>query len=196
MNWSHLRNITENASKKPLQVASSPHPLRRAWSQFKACSQCPAQNEASSAAFTAAQVSGLNEIAINLPSVSVLNEIAHVKNFPYSDKIGSSHVHLHRRHLGRLFSQSVIRLKFTKRQSVSESVSELVSDKHSQWSDSGPIKSVIWSYQQLGALTSSASPFLRFDPSFFSVWERVRAGHLGHVQMIKVESQLIRQWNR
>ena len=75
-------------------------------------------------------------------------------------------------------------------------VSQLVSDKHSQWSDSGPIKSVIWSYQQLGALTSSASLFLRFDPSFFSVWERVRAGHLGHVQMIKVESQLIRQWNR
>ena len=37
---------------------------------------------------------------------------------------------------------------------------------------------------------------LRFDPSFFSVWERVRAGHLGHVQMIKVESRLIRQWNR
>ena len=125
MNWSHLRNITENASKKPLQVASSPHPLRRAWSQFKACSRFPAQNEASSAAFTAAQVSGLNEIAHvkNLPSVSVLNEIAHVKNFPYSDKIGSSHVHLHRRHLGRIFSQSVIRLKFTKRQSVSESVS-------------------------------------------------------------------------
>ena len=71
-----------------------PHSLHRAWSQFKACSQCPAQNEASSAAFTAAQVSGLNEIAHvkNLPSVSVLNEIAHVKNFPYSDKIGSSHV--------------------------------------------------------------------------------------------------------
>ena len=57
-------------------------------------------------------------------------------------------------------------------------------------------KSVIWSYQQLGALTSSVPPLLRFDPSFFSVWERVRAGHLGHVQMIKVESQLIRQWNR
>ena len=49
----------------------------------------------------------------SLPSVSVLNEIDHVKNFPYSDKIGSSHVHLHKRHLGRLFSQSVIRLKFT-----------------------------------------------------------------------------------
>ena len=96
----------------PLQVALGPHPLRRVWSQFKACSQCPAQNEASSAAFTAAQVSGLNEIA-------------HVKNFPYSDKIGSSHVHLQRRHLGRIFSQSVIRLKFTKRQSVSQSVSQL-----------------------------------------------------------------------
>ena len=79
-------------------------------------------------AFTAMQVSGLNEIAHvkNLPSVSVLNEIAHVKNFPYSDKIGSSHVHLHMRHRGRIFSQSVIRLKFTKRQSVSQLVSELV----------------------------------------------------------------------
>ena len=70
MNWSHLRNITENASKKPLQVASSPHPLRRAWSQFKACSRFPAQNEASSAAFTAMQASGLHENAL-------------VKNFLY-----------------------------------------------------------------------------------------------------------------
>ena len=26
MNWSHLRNIPENVRKKPLQVASSPHP--------------------------------------------------------------------------------------------------------------------------------------------------------------------------
>ena len=69
------KKITDNASKMLLQVASGPHPLRRAWSQFKACSQCPAQNEASSAAFTAAQVSGLNEIAHvkNFPSFSVLN---------------------------------------------------------------------------------------------------------------------------
>ena len=34
----------------------------------------------------------------------------------------------------------VTSIKFTKRQSVSEWVSESVSDKHSQWSDSGPIK--------------------------------------------------------
>ena len=81
------------------------------------------------------QVSGLNEIAHvkNLPSVSVLNEIAHVKNFPYSDKMGSSHVHLHRRHLGRILSQSVIRLKFIKHcqrhngLNGSESVSQSVS---------------------------------------------------------------------
>ena len=31
-------------------------------------------------------------------------------------------------------------IKFTKRQSVSQWVSEWVSDKHNQWSDSGPIK--------------------------------------------------------
>ena len=31
-------------------------------------------------------------------------------------------------------------IKFTKRQSVSQSVSQSVNDKHSQWSDSGPIK--------------------------------------------------------
>ena len=61
MNWSHLRNITENASKKPLQVASSPHPLRRAWSQFKACSLCPAQNEASSAPYKAMHENALVE---------------------------------------------------------------------------------------------------------------------------------------
>ena len=30
---------------------------------------------------------------------------------------------------------------------------------------------------------------LRFDPSFFSVRERVRAGDLGHVHMIKVMSK-------
>ena len=34
----------------------------------------------------------------------------------------------------------VTSIKFTKRYGVSEWVSELVSDKHSQWSDSGPIK--------------------------------------------------------
>ena len=33
-------------------------------------------------------------------------------------------------------------IKFTKQQLVSESVSQLFSDEHSQWSDSGPIKSV------------------------------------------------------
>ena len=35
---------------------------------------------------------------------------------------------------------SFVAIKFTKRQSVSELVSQLVSDKHKQWSDSGPIK--------------------------------------------------------
>ena len=33
----------------------------------------------------------------------------------------------------------MIRLKLTKRELVSESVSQSVSDKHCQWSDSGPV---------------------------------------------------------
>ena len=36
----------------------------------------------------------------------------------------------------------VTSIKFTKQELVSESVSQSVTDKHSQWSDSGPIKTV------------------------------------------------------
>ena len=38
----------------------------------------------------------------------------------------------------------VTSIKFTKQEWVSQSVSQLVSDKQSQWSDSGPIKMVGW----------------------------------------------------
>ena len=37
----------------------------------------------------------------------------------------------------------MIRLKLTKQQWVSQLVSQLVSDKHNQWSDSGPIKKYV-----------------------------------------------------
>ena len=38
-----------------------------------------------------------------------------------------------------IFYSRVTSIKFTKQEWVSQSVSQLVSDKHSQWSDSGPI---------------------------------------------------------
>ena len=37
-------------------------------------------------------------------------------------------------------------IKFTKQQSVSQSVSQSVGDKHNQWSDSGPIINLDWTF--------------------------------------------------
>ena len=62
----------------------------------------------------------------------------------------------------------VTSIKFTKRQLVSESVSQWVSDKHSQWSDSGPTKIQMqlqknkytrWSRKCRDPTTSSINPF-------------------------------------
>ena len=50
----------------------------------------------------------------------------------------------------------VTSIKFTKQQWVSESVSESVSDKHFQWSESGPIKiqRIIWIVVTIGNATA------------------------------------------
>ena len=51
-------------------------------------------------------------------------------------------------------------IKFTKQESVSESVSQSVSDKHSQWSDSGPIK--------MANIDSKYNSFIHFTIKFNS----------------------------
>ena len=85
--WTRTGNLTNYTSKNPLQVASGPHPLRRARGLSK-------------------------ELVPN--------------------------VQLWMKH--QALPSHTRPIKFTKQEWVSEWVREVVTDKHNQWSDSGPIK--------------------------------------------------------
>ena len=157
--WVHLSKVTywvthkftDQASKSPLQVALGPHQLRRTWSQFKACSRCPSQST-KKYFWVGILISILSTHKKfwfrNVPHhFQIICTFAICQEFDNLYKLWWT-AYTTCFNLFTAFSSwcenikqlvSFIAIKSTKQESVSQSVSESVTEKHSQWSDSGPI---------------------------------------------------------